>query len=62
MSTVDERRKSWGDFMKAVHAGKRGDYEPAREIVERVRAKFGDTAAEAQRRELWRLMQAGRPK
>ncbi|MCA8301291.1 hypothetical protein LGN24_07315 [Burkholderia seminalis] len=62
MSTVDERRKSWGDFMRAVHAGKRGDYEPARAIVARVRAKFGDKAAEAQRREIWRLIQAGKPR
>jgi len=62
MANVDERLKSWSDFMKAVHAGKRGDYEPARAIVERVRAKHGDTAAESQRRELWRLMQAGNAK
>ena len=62
MATADERLKSWSDFIKAVHAGKRGDYKPARAIVERVRGKFGDKAAESQRRELWRLMQAGEPK
>ncbi|CAM2193244.1 conserved protein of unknown function [Paraburkholderia kururiensis] len=62
MAIADERLKSWSEFMKAVHAGKRGDYKAARAIVERVRAKFGDKAAESQRRELWRLMQAGEPK
>ncbi|MDN7561215.1 hypothetical protein [Burkholderia orbicola] len=62
MATADERLKSWGDFMRAVHEGKRGNYEPAKAIVGKVRAKFGDYAAEAQRRELWRLIQAGRPK
>ncbi|WP_367189786.1 hypothetical protein [Burkholderia sp. Ed8] len=62
MATADERLKSWGGFMRAVHEGKRGNYEPAKAIVETVRAKFGDYAAEAQRRELWRLIQAGRPK
>lgn len=62
MANVDDRLKSWGEFTKAVHAGKRGDYQPAKAIVERVRGKFGDRAAESQRRELWRLMQAGDPK
>jgi hypothetical protein len=62
MAPADERLRYWSDFMKAVHAGQRGDYDPARAIVERVRGKFGDRAAESQRRELWRLMQAGEPK
>lgn len=62
MAIADERLKSWGDFMRAVHEGKRGNYEPAKAIVDKVRAKFGDYAAQAQRRELWRLIQAGRPK
>lgn len=61
-STEDEKRAAWASFMAAVHAGKRGDYELAKAIVERVRAKFGDRAADAQRRELWRVIQAGQPK
>lgn len=56
---ADERLKSWSDFMRAVHEAKRGNYEPAREIVERVRTRFGDAAAAAQRRELWRVVKAG---
>lgn len=55
------RMKAWGDFMRAVHEGQRGNYAPAREIVERVRTKHGDAAADAQRRELWRLINSGQP-
>ena len=62
METKDERAKSWSDFMRAVHQGKRGNFAPARAIVERVRSRFGDAAAAAQRRELWRVIQAGEPK
>lgn len=62
MATEQERLKSWSDFMGAVHAGKRGDYGPAKAIVERVRARSGDRAAEFQRREIWRVIQAGQPK
>jgi hypothetical protein len=62
MATNDERLKSWGDFIRAVHEGKRGNYAPAQAMVEQVRERFGDKAADAQRRELWRLIQAGEPK
>ena len=62
MATSDERLKSWRDFMRAVHEGKRGNYGPAREIVERVRTRSGEAAAAMQRRELWRVIQAGEPK
>jgi hypothetical protein len=31
---ADEKLKSWGDFMRAVHEGKRGNYRPAGELVE----------------------------
>jgi hypothetical protein len=62
MVTNDERLKSWSDFMRAVHEGKRGNYGPAQDMIERVRARFGDVAAAAQRRELWRVIQAGEPK
>ncbi|MGF6777828.1 hypothetical protein [Paraburkholderia sp. GAS334] len=62
MSKADERLKSWGDFMRAVHEAKRGNYRSAREIVERVRARSGDAAVAMQRRELWRVIQAGKAK
>jgi hypothetical protein len=62
MGTPEERLKSWSDFMRAVHEGKRGNFAPAREIVERVRARSGDAAASAQRREIWRVIQAGQAK
>lgn len=62
MGKADERLASWTRFMKAVHAGKRGDYGLAISMVEAVRAKHGDAAAESQRRELWRVMCAGQPK
>lgn len=48
--------------MRAVHEGKRGNYGPASEIVERVLARSGDAAAAMQRRELWRVIRAGQPK
>lgn len=60
--TADERRKTWNNFMRAVHEGKRGNYEPARQIVENVRGKHGDAAAECQRRELWRMINTGEKK
>ncbi|WP_343654538.1 hypothetical protein [Paraburkholderia caribensis] len=62
MATSDERLKSWGDFVRAVHEGKRGNYQLAQAIVNRVRERFGEAAAQAQRRELWRVIQAGEPK
>lgn len=62
MATTNERLKSWGDFMRAVHEGKRGNYELAQVIVNRVRERYGEVAAQAQRRELWRVIQAGEPK
>lgn len=62
MATSDDRLKSWGAFLTAVHEGKRGNYGPAKAIVERVRAKHGDAAADSQRREIWRTIQAGQPK
>lgn len=59
MPKADDRLKAWGKFMRAVHAGQRGDYGPAREIVESIRAKHGDAAADCQRRELWRMINSG---
>ncbi len=62
MPNANERRKAWSNLMRAVHEGKRGNYGPARQIVEAVRAKHGDMAADSQRRELWRMIQTGEKK
>lgn len=59
MGLKEQRLESWRRFMKAVHEGQRGNYGPAVSLVEAVRARHGDAAAESQRRELWRVMQAG---
>lgn len=62
MATNNERLASWQRFMRAVREGRQGNYALARDIVEGVRERFGDAAAEAQRRELWRMINAGQPK
>ncbi|KUY52379.1 hypothetical protein [Burkholderia sp. RF2-non_BP3] len=62
MSTKEQRLKAWGEFMRAVNEGRRGNYALARDIVETVRSKFGDAAAEMQRRELWRMIKIGERK
>lgn len=41
MATTDERLKSWGDFMRAVHEGKRGNFGPARAIEARQGTLWG---------------------
>jgi hypothetical protein len=40
-------------FKAAVRDGRRGQYGAASEIVERVRKKAGDAAAERAKKELW---------
>jgi hypothetical protein len=62
MATKDERLASWRSFISAVHDGKRGNYARARAMVEGVRERFGDAAADRARRELWRMINAGEPK
>ncbi|MGF6854358.1 hypothetical protein [Paraburkholderia sp. CI3] len=59
MGLKEQRLEAWRRFLRAVHAGQRGDYGPAVSLVETVRAKHGDAAAESQRRELWRVMRTG---
>jgi hypothetical protein len=39
--------------MAAVRDGRRGDFNRAKAIVESVRGKAGDSAAETAKRELW---------
>jgi hypothetical protein len=45
-------------FMEAVRDGRRGQYGKASAIVERVRSKAGDAAAETAKAELWRYIKS----
>jgi hypothetical protein len=45
-------------FMEAVRDGRRGQYVRAGEIVERVRQKAGDQAAETAKKELWAFIRS----
>jgi hypothetical protein len=46
------------DFMQAVRDGRRGEYNAAKAIVERVRGKAGDECAETAKAELWAYMRS----
>ncbi len=46
--------------MQAVRDGRRGEYAAAQEIVENVRKRAGDGAAEIAKRELWAYMNSGK--
>jgi hypothetical protein len=52
------RDKALADFMQAVRDGRRGEYSAAKAIVERVRGKAGDAAAETAKAELWRYIKS----
>jgi hypothetical protein len=45
-------------FMEAVRDGRRGQYVRAGEIVERVRQKAGDQAAETAKKEIWNFIRS----
>lgn len=45
-------------FMAAVRDGRRGVFEPAKAIVERVRQKVGDAAAERAKKEIWAFIKS----
>jgi hypothetical protein len=45
-------------FMEAVRDGRRGQYVRAGEIVERVRQKAGDQAAETAKTEIWKYIKS----
>lgn len=45
-------------FLAAVRDGRSGDYQKAGEIVERVRGKAGDAAAERAKAELWKYIRS----
>jgi hypothetical protein len=44
--------------MAAVRDGRRGVFEPAKAIVERVRQKAGDECAERAKKELWAFIRS----
>ena len=45
-------------FMAAVNDGRRGDFGKAKELVERVRGKHGDAAAERAKNEIWKYVRS----
>ncbi|MCA7945617.1 hypothetical protein [Burkholderia vietnamiensis] len=45
-------------FKAAVREGRRGQYGAASEIVERVRQKAGDEAAERAKKEIWNYIKS----
>jgi hypothetical protein len=46
------------DFMQAVRDGRRGEFQAAKAIVERVRGKAGDQAAETAKKEIWNFIRS----
>lgn len=50
----------WKRFTDAAQAGICGDYTKAKALIESVQERFGDEAAQQQRRELWRFMEKKR--
>jgi hypothetical protein len=46
------------DFMQAVRDGRRGEFQAAKAIVERVRHKAGDQAAETAKAEIWKYIKS----
>jgi hypothetical protein len=45
-------------FLAAVRDGRSGNYTKAGEIVERVRSKAGDAAAERAKTEIWKYIRS----
>jgi hypothetical protein len=52
------REQCLASFMQAVRDGRRGDYGAASAIVERVRQKFDDQAAETAKKEIWNFIRS----
>lgn len=52
------REECLSRFLSAVRAGRRGDYNEAKAIVESVRSKAGKTAAETAKTELWNYIRS----
>jgi hypothetical protein len=47
-------------FLAAVRDGRSGNYGAAQQIVENVRKRSGDKAAETAKKELWAYMRSGK--
>jgi hypothetical protein len=45
-------------FMQAVRDGRRGEFQAAKAIVERVRGKAGDECAERAKAEIWKYIKS----
>ena len=54
------REEALSRFMSAVRAGRSGNYEEAKAIVDRVREKSGDEAAERAKKEVWAFIKSGK--
>jgi hypothetical protein len=52
------REEALSRFMSAVRAGRRGSFEEAKAIVENVRGKSGDRAAERAKKEIWAFIRS----
>lgn len=62
MTTAEERAAASQRFFEAVHAGARGDFTLCDALVQRVRDRFGEQAAQMQRRELWNTIRRASPR
>jgi hypothetical protein len=52
------REECLARFMQAVRDGRRGDFTRAKAIVESVRCKAGDSAAERAKKEIWAFIRS----
>jgi hypothetical protein len=52
------REEALSRFMQAVRDGRRGDYSSAKAIVENVRQRGGNEAAERAKKEIWNYVRS----
>jgi hypothetical protein len=52
------REECFARFMRAVRDGRRGEYANAKALVENVRGRCGDDAAERAKREIWNYVRS----
>jgi hypothetical protein len=55
---MNSQQECLRDFMQAVRDGRRGEYSAAKAIVERVRGKAGNAAAERAKAEIWKYIKS----
>jgi len=58
MTTQQEREACHIRFVRAVRDGRKGDYDKAKELVDRIRSESGDEVAERTKRELWNYIKS----